>query len=356
MRIHSLDAPDTREPGIAGATVELIETDLTESLRKVIWANSPEPVPGIGQTRTMRFCIGCIACVLMLLVHTEPGLTETGHNFVTRVYVGNAGRTNEDTQDVHIVYNNGADVVAPKEKDQPASTNPAVANDKRTVGWLAEYWIGGQSYPGPTTLVIYRDGHIITTIEALAGIIWDWRFFDNGNQVGFTQGVTHGTLIPQDYRLYDVSTGALIQKIDKANEQSPDWVKALVRADASAPASIVRAAEDCDVSNRSQAELNNCYGNVYKASDAQLNALYKQIEGRLKDDKETTKLLVSAERAWVAFRDAECDFLTSGVSGGTVYPMIHAICLDRLTSKRFDDFKTYLKCQEGALDCPVPAQ
>jgi uncharacterized protein YecT (DUF1311 family) len=56
----------------------------------------------------------------------------------------------------------------------------------------------------------------------------------------------------------------------------------------------------------------------------------------------------------VTFRDAECDFSTSGVSGGTVYPMIHAICLDRLTSKRIDDFKTYLKCQEGALDCPVP--
>jgi hypothetical protein len=36
--------------------------------------------------------------------------------------------------------------------------------------------------------------------------------------------------------------------------------------------------------------------------------------------------------------------------------MIHAICLDKLTSKRIDDFKTYLRCQEGALDCPVPAQ
>jgi hypothetical protein len=65
------------------------------------------------------------------------------------------GLTDEDTQDVHIVYSNGEDVVAPKAKDQPASTNPAVADDKQTVGWLAEYRIGGQSYPGPTTLVIY---------------------------------------------------------------------------------------------------------------------------------------------------------------------------------------------------------
>jgi uncharacterized protein YecT (DUF1311 family) len=304
----------------------------------------------------MRFYLAGIACVLMLLIHPEPGLTETSHNFVTRVYVGNAGPTDEYTQDVHIVYSDGADVVAPKGKDQPASANPAVADDKQTVGWLAEYRIGGQSYPGPTTLVIYRDRNITTTIEAAVGIIWDWRFFDNGNQVGFSQGVTHGTLIPEGYRLYDVTTGALIQKIDKATEQSPQWVKALVRVDASEPASIVRAAEDCDAPNRSQADVNNCYGNLYKASDAQLNALYTQIGGRLKDAKETTRLLVTAERAWVAFRDAECDFSASGVAGVPVFGMIHAICLDRLTNKRIDDYRTYLKCQEGALDCPVPVQ
>ena len=349
MYIHSLDVPDTIEPGIASATIELIETDLTEPLPKVPRASPPKQVPGIVQIRTRRFCIGFIVGVLILLVHTERGLTETGHTFVTRVYVGNAGATDEYTQDVHIVYDNGSDVVAPKEKDQPASTDPAVADDKQTVAWLAEYKVGGQSYPGPTTLVIYRDRHIITKIEAAGGIIWDWKFFDNGNQVGFTQGVTHGTLIPEDYRLYDVTTGALIQKIDKANEQSPAWVKALVRPDAS-------AADDCDVPNRSQADLNNCYGNVYKASDAQLNALYKQIEGRLADDMTTTRLLVTAERAWLAFRDAECGFSASGVAGGTAYGMAHAICLNNLTSKRIDDFKTYLKCQIGDLECPVPAQ
>jgi len=36
--------------------------------------------------------------------------------------------------------------------------------------------------------------------------------------------------------------------------------------------------------------------------------------------------------------------------------MIHAICLHRLTGKRIDDLKNYLDCQQGALDCPVPAK
>ncbi len=130
-------------------------------------------------------------------------------------------------------------------------------------------------------------------------------------------------------------------------------VAAPLIAGLAAPSAL--AADDCNP-NLSQAELNNCYGNMYKRADAELNALYRQITGRLKDDKETAKLLVAAQRAWVAFRDAECDFSASGVAGGTAYGMIVAICLDKLTSQRINDFKTYLNCPEGALDCPVPAK
>jgi uncharacterized protein YecT (DUF1311 family) len=102
--------------------------------------------------------------------------------------------------------------------------------------------------------------------------------------------------------------------------------------------------------------MERCYGNAYQQSDAELNALYRQIEGRLKDDRDTMNLLVSAQRAWLTFRDGECGFSTSSVIGGTLYPMIYTICLDRLTKKRIKDFKTYLNCEEGALDCPVPAR
>ena len=69
------------------------------------------------------------------------------------------------------------------------------------------------------------------------------------------------------------------------------------------------AADGCDAPGLSQAELNDCYGNAYKKADAELNVLCRQITARLKDDKATTKLLVAAQRAWVAFRDAECAFL-----------------------------------------------
>jgi uncharacterized protein YecT (DUF1311 family) len=85
-----------------------------------------------------------------------------------------------------------------------------------------------------------------------------------------------------------------------------------------------------------------------------LNALYQKIKERLAADAETTRLFVAAERAWVPFRDAECNFAASGVSGGTIYPTIYAECLERLTKARIADFKAYLACEEGDLACPVP--
>ena len=94
----------------------------------------------------------------------------------------------------------------------------------------------------------------------------------------------------------------------------------------------ISAAESCDTASSSQADLNECYGKAYKKSDDELNALYKQIMMRLKDDAATTKLLVTAQKAWVAFRDAECNFSTSGSAQGSVYPMIQSICLDGLAS------------------------
>lgn len=111
-------------------------------------------------------------------------------------------------------------------------------------------------------------------------------------------------------------------------------------------------ADDCaNASN--QGTLNACAATQYKQTDAQLNTLYQQINGQLKDNPQGKKRLLSAQRAWLAFRDAECTFAASGVEGGSVYPMIHNQCLADLTQKRVETFKSYLDCQEGDLSCPV---
>ncbi|WP_439497941.1 lysozyme inhibitor LprI family protein [Bosea sp. (in: a-proteobacteria)] len=119
------------------------------------------------------------------------------------------------------------------------------------------------------------------------------------------------------------------------------------------PAAGARA-EDC-AKAMDQATMTECAGKSHSKADAQLNALYKQIEQRLKDDADTRNLLVAAQRGWVAFRDAECKFSTSGVAGGSAYPMVYSNCAEGLTTKRIADFKAYLACKEGDMSCPVPA-
>lgn len=114
-------------------------------------------------------------------------------------------------------------------------------------------------------------------------------------------------------------------------------------------------AMDCD-NAPDQATMNVCADKALKATDARLNSVYRAITRRLADDPDTLKQLVTAQRAWIAFRDAECTFRSSGTSGGSAYPMVYATCLDGLTRSRLDALKELISCQEGDMSCPVPAE
>ncbi|MDR6926527.1 MULTISPECIES: lysozyme inhibitor LprI family protein [Pseudomonas] len=112
-------------------------------------------------------------------------------------------------------------------------------------------------------------------------------------------------------------------------------------------------AVDCDNAN-DQATMNQCAAQQHAAADTELNALYQQISTRLKGQPDRKKLLVETQRAWIAFRDAECTFSASGVEGGSLFPLVYSNCTTDLTKARVQTFKNYLKCQEGDVGCPVP--
>jgi uncharacterized protein YecT (DUF1311 family) len=111
-------------------------------------------------------------------------------------------------------------------------------------------------------------------------------------------------------------------------------------------------AADCE--DQTQTGLNRCADAAYRKADAALNAVYAEIMRRLKGDIATKQLLIGAQKAWLGFRDAECAFANAADAGGSIYPMIHAECLERLTKARAADLRAYLKCGEGDLGCPVP--
>lgn len=115
-------------------------------------------------------------------------------------------------------------------------------------------------------------------------------------------------------------------------------------------------AQKCDRKDESQSGMNICADADYKAADAKLNKSYGEIMKRLSDDNDGKKLLQTAQRAWIAFRDAECKFSTEGSKDGSIYPMLVSQCLAGLTETRGEQLKAYLNCEEGDMSCPVPAQ
>jgi hypothetical protein len=128
---------------------------------------------------------------------------------------------------VLIRYRGGTTITAPKGRDQKSLSRPALAEDRRTAGWLGNYDSCCQSYPIPRQLVIWKSGRTIRRFDAGA-MIWNWRFYDRGREVGFSDGPTHGTDIPYSYKLYDVPTGRLVGEIDGHQENFPEWAKLLL--------------------------------------------------------------------------------------------------------------------------------
>ena len=134
------------------------------------------------------------------------------------------------------------------------------------------------------------------------------------------------------------------------------WVRATVLAGAVGVAAVPAArAESCGAES-TQAGMNECAGQEFKAADAALNAVYRRIVARLAGQTEARQLLTKAQRAWVGFRDAECQFSASGVQGGSIQPMIASECQTDLTKTRTEALRRYLDCKEGDVSCPVPAQ
>ncbi|MEI5681821.1 lysozyme inhibitor LprI family protein [Mesorhizobium sp. CCNWLW179-1] len=94
----------------------------------------------------------------------------------------------------------------------------------------------------------------------------------------------------------------------------------------------------------------------FKKADQALNQTFQKVQKRLADDADGKTRLVKTQRAWIAFRNAECTFQSSGDDGGSAAPMVAATCQAELTKSRTKQLKVYLNCQEGDLACPVPAE
>lgn len=115
------------------------------------------------------------------------------------------------------------------------------------------------------------------------------------------------------------------------------------------------SATNCD-DGVSNAELGACFDAEYKAADAALNAVYKKVlaaavegdkqwvEDNPSDDPHTeVTTLKKAQRAWIDYRDGNCDMAGFKARGGTLEPLEVLRCSTELTRKRVAELKSFLE-------------
>lgn len=97
-----------------------------------------------------------------------------------------------------------------------------------------------------------------------------------------------------------------------------------------------------------QAEMNQCVADDYAAADKKLNTTWKKLMAQFKDDKTATAKLKAAQKAWIAFRDAEiaaqfaCDEGDVQVCWGSMYPMLVNGELQAMTETRTERLQKYI--------------
>ncbi|THK38307.1 lysozyme inhibitor LprI family protein [Ensifer sp. MPMI2T] len=103
-----------------------------------------------------------------------------------------------------------------------------------------------------------------------------------------------------------------------------------------------------------QMDMNICAGQDYDRADADLNKIYKQAVAAMKaKDKELGEIdaayvgaeeaLKKAQRAWIGYRDGQCQLAGFEARGGSMEPMLVSGCLAELTRKRTTELKQLLE-------------
>jgi len=114
-------------------------------------------------------------------------------------------------------------------------------------------------------------------------------------------------------------------------------------------AKVDRALKTCIAKDNSNVGMKMCTGDALEAADHVLQRSYDGIVKSLKapaDDEyskqynvETLRRLVAAERAWITFRDAECDLQGTTMLGGSGESLEIVGCLYDQTVKRVTDLE-----------------
>ncbi|MEB3277683.1 MAG: lysozyme inhibitor LprI family protein [Lyngbya sp.] len=87
-------------------------------------------------------------------------------------------------------------------------------------------------------------------------------------------------------------------------------------------------------------EMKKCAQDKYVKVDKELNQTYQKLMAL--NDNQRKQRLISAQRAWIQFRDKSCSYEASEALGGSAEGLFLTNCLTRVTAERTSDLKEYL--------------
>lgn len=157
----------------------------------------------------------------------------------TQTYAGFDPPNKEDdldgARDLAIRKANGEAISAPKLTEQVGFEDVKVSADGRRIGWLALMDTGGQSYPVPLKLVIFRDDKIELVISE-GTCLGGWTFLENGAQVAYFLETCHSSTF-KDAELRSTQYGGVLSKyalkrVDgdippDSLKRAPAWVRGI---------------------------------------------------------------------------------------------------------------------------------
>ena len=98
-----------------------------------------------------------------------------------------------------------------------------------------------------------------------------------------------------------------------------------------------------------QNDMNVCAQQDFQKSDGRLNAVYRKLVGKL--DAREKEQLKTAQKAWLAYRDAECTYTVRNNEGGSIYPLVWSGCLTTQTEMRIKQLQAHLDCADNKDSC-----
>jgi len=83
-------------------------------------------------------------------------------------------------------------------------------------------------------------------------------------------------------------------------------------------------------------EMQNCISNEYTRQDARLNLAYRKLTAQVSTSRK--RELLTAQRLWIQFRDANCKFYADP-NGGTIALLNTDSCMLDMTAQRANELE-----------------